>query len=282
MSKCATQPELLASASNDKTVRIWNLNDSTLMHTLRHTREVYGVAFQDAQGAHLDGILCVTASHDQKTRVWNVTRGICIKALQLHNSPVTCVSFQQNGELMVSGCQGNRVVLADTRSGLRMRTMRGHRGFITAVKIISSSNHLVSSSLDGTVRIWEIISSRNGVVELGVAGPNEPSHGHDKTVYALAFSPDASVLATGSRDFSIKLWDMFTAECKHTLIGHRNFVFSVAIHPTVILPFSCHVSPCPSAAFLICAVSCKSLLPGPEVAAVCRTAPGEAVRLSIT
>ena len=70
-------------------------------------------------------------------------------------------------------------------------------------------------------------------MELGVSGENVPSDGHDKTVYSLAFSPDMRTLATGSRDFSVKLWDTTTTQCKHTLVGHRNFVFSVVIHPSV-------------------------------------------------
>mmetsp|Transcript_37622 Transcript_37622/g.106269 ORF Transcript_37622/g.106269 Transcript_37622/m.106269 type:complete len:1580 (-) Transcript_37622:421-5160(-) len=223
--------ELLASASNDKTVRIWNLDDCSLMHTLRHTREVYGVAFQGTIGAHQDGVLCVTASHDQRTRVWHVPTGICVQTLHLHVSPVMSVDFQTNGELLASGCQGHQVVLSDTRSGLLMRTMEGHKAFITSVRFLPNSDNIVSSSLDGTIRVWEVKSGDNSVVELGVTRPGETSFGHDKTVYSLSYSADAHLLATGSRDFTIKLWDTSTLECKHTLIGHRNFVFSVAIHP---------------------------------------------------
>ena len=79
----------------------------------------------------------------------------------------------------------------------------------------------------------QVKSGASAVMELGVSGGNVPSHGHDKTVYSLAFSPDMRTLATGSRDFSVKLWDTTTTQCKHTLVGHRNFVFSVVIHPSV-------------------------------------------------
>ena len=149
-------PELLASASNDKTVRLWTLSDMQKLHTLRHTREVYGVSFQGAIGSHRDGMTVITASHDQKTRVWNVTTGICIQALHLHLHPVTTVDVQPNGELMASGCQGRCVILADTRSGLKMRTMRGHKGTITATRFVPRSDCIASASLDGTVRVWEV------------------------------------------------------------------------------------------------------------------------------
>eukprot|EP00193_Tetraselmis_chui_P020832 CAMPEP_0177792786 /NCGR_PEP_ID=MMETSP0491_2-20121128/24713_1 /TAXON_ID=63592 /ORGANISM="Tetraselmis chuii, Strain PLY429" /LENGTH=1607 /DNA_ID=CAMNT_0019315229 /DNA_START=622 /DNA_END=5445 /DNA_ORIENTATION=+ len=225
--------ELLASASNDKTVRVWNLEDMSLMHTLTHTREVYSVAFQSQMGSHQDSVLIVSASHDQKVRVWNVHTGICVQLLHLHHSPVMSAAFQKNGELLVSGCQGSEVILADTRTGLRMRTMKGHTHFVTAVRFLPMLDRVVSTSLDGTVRIWEVKSIDSAVIELGLPNDGGPATAHDKTVYTVAFSPDSKLVATGSRDATIKLWDTTTTECKHTLVGHKNFVFSLALHPKV-------------------------------------------------
>eukprot|EP00873_Tetraselmis_striata_P005838 jgi/Tetstr1/426102/TSEL_016432.t1 len=225
--------ELLASASNDKTVRIWNLEDMGVMHTLEHTREVYSVAFQSQAGSHQDSVLCVSASHDQKVRVWNVHSGICVQALHLHHSPVMSATFQKHGELLVSGCQGSEVILADTRTGLRMRTMKGHTHFVTAVRFLPKLDRVVSTSLDGTVRIWEVKSAHSAVTELGVPRNGQPATAHEKTVYSLAISPDSTLMATGSRDFTIKLWHTHSTECAHTLVGHKNFVFAVVLHPKV-------------------------------------------------
>jgi WD40 repeat protein len=55
--------------------------------------------------------------------------------------------------------------------------------------------------------------------------------GHKKTVYSIDFSPDGKILASGSRDNTIKLWDVKTGQEIGTLIGHGNSVFSVAINP---------------------------------------------------
>ena len=51
------------------------------------------------------------------------------------------------------------------------------------------------------------------------------------TIYSVAYSPDGSVLASGSHDQTICLWDVATGELKNTLIGHTHRVLSVMYSP---------------------------------------------------
>src|SRR4051812_18099697 len=61
-------------------------------------------------------------------------------------------------------------------------------------------------------------------------GPAE-FKGHTGLVYSVAFSPDGKVLATGSFDNTVKLWDFATGKELHTLKGHTNQVYCVAFSP---------------------------------------------------
>ena len=56
--------------------------------------------------------------------------------------------------------------------------------------------------------------------------------GHTKGVLSVAFHSFAPLLATGSEDGTVKLWNTNSQECLATLVGHHGEVKSVAFHPT--------------------------------------------------
>ena len=62
-------------------------------------------------------------------------------------------------------------------------------------------------------------------------GPTRTLAGHTGSVDSVTFSPDGSVLASGSYDKSIKLWDVATGEEIRTLTGHMYAIYSVTFSP---------------------------------------------------
>jgi WD40 repeat protein len=56
-------------------------------------------------------------------------------------------------------------------------------------------------------------------------------HGHTDEVFAAAFHPDGTRLATAGRDQAIWLWDLATGEDVARLAGHTNYVWSLAFSP---------------------------------------------------
>ena len=52
-----------------------------------------------------------------------------------------------------------------------------------------------------------------------------------ENVYSLTFSPDQPILAIGSEDQTVQLWDLNLGKCLRTLRGQRNKIISLALHP---------------------------------------------------
>ena len=74
---------------------------------------------------------------------------------------------------------------------------------------------------EGEVKVWDVASGR---LRFSLKE-------HDRTMFAVAFSPDGKTLASGGRDQAITLWDVATGRALKTCVGHEEAVRSIAFHP---------------------------------------------------
>jgi WD40 repeat protein len=87
--------QLVASASDDKTVRLWDAATGSCRNTLEgHSDEVIAVAFSP------DGQLVVSASWDKTVRLWEAATGSCRSTLKGHSDRVTAVAFSPDGQFL--------------------------------------------------------------------------------------------------------------------------------------------------------------------------------------
>jgi WD40 repeat protein len=96
---------------------------------------------------------------------------------------------------------------------------------VTGVAFRGDGRGLASSSIDGTVRLWDATP----LEEAPPPGPH-PLRSHRGQVLGLAFSPDQRFLATASMDGTAKVWEVASGKELHTLSGHDTMVTSVAFH----------------------------------------------------
>ncbi|KAK3359288.1 WD40-repeat-containing domain protein, partial [Lasiosphaeria hispida] len=68
-------------------------------------------------------------------------------------------------------------------------------------------------------------------VEDGWSACRQTLEGHSDSVHSVDFSPDSKLIASGSRDQTIKIWDTATGACTQTLKGHSDSVYSIAFSP---------------------------------------------------
>ncbi len=207
---------MLASASWDQTVRLWNVNTGRLLHTLtEHTNEVLSVAFSP------DGNTLASADWDGTIHLWNPRNGNLKRTLTGHAGGVTSVAFSPDGNTLASGSADQTVGLWNPNNGKLKRTLTGHTDIVDAVVFSPDGNTLASGSRDTTIRLWN---------------PNNGRHKrtlteHTAPVSTVAFNPDGNTLASGGRDGTIRLWNPNNGREKETLTGQTDGVNPVAFSP---------------------------------------------------
>ncbi|OCK99360.1 uncharacterized protein K441DRAFT_702856 [Cenococcum geophilum 1.58] len=115
--------QLLASASWDKAVRLWNPATGEELQKLKgHTSPVNAVAFSH------DGQLLASASRDKTVRLWNPATGEELQKLKGHSGLVNAVAFSHNGQLLASASWDEAVRLWNLVTGEKLQKLEGHTG----------------------------------------------------------------------------------------------------------------------------------------------------------
>jgi WD40 repeat protein len=222
----------LATASLDKTVKVWDARTGEELRILKgHERRVNAVAF-DREGTRL-----ATGSDDFTARVWDVaTAKQLYPPLDGHGSHrVNAVAFSPDGARLATAGDDSNVKVWDVATGQALRTLKGeslgrpegpgtsHLDRVNSIAFSPDGTRLATASDDYTTRLWDVGTGK----QLDMWAP----HGNNK-VNAVAFSPDGSWIATAGSDFNIKLWDADTRQEVVTLRGHAEEVQSVVFHPS--------------------------------------------------
>ncbi|CAM6121929.1 unnamed protein product [Calypogeia fissa] len=207
-----------------------------------HRNAVYCAIF-DKNGQHV-----ITGSDDRLVKIWSTDTGLCLRSCRGHEGDITDLAVSSSNKLVASASNDFSIRVWRLPDGFPVSVLRGHGGAVTAIKFSprhGCEHHLLSSSDDGTCRIWDArdssVNSRvympdpkdNQPVPRGasVQAPPVPPPGNQ--ILCCAFNADGSIFVTGSSDKLARVWnatkwnDELTGRPNYeldTLQGHENDV----------------------------------------------------------
>jgi WD40 repeat protein len=201
----------LATASDDKTVKLWSVEGKELSTLKGHTDWVRGVSFSP------DGKTLATASDDKTVKLWSV-EGKELSTLKGHTDWVRGVSFSPDGKTIATASNDKTVKLWSVE-GKELSTLTGHTDWVNSVSFSPDGKTIATASNDKTVKLWSVEGKELSTLK-----------GHNDEVNSVSFSPDGKTIATASNDKTVKLWSVEGKELS-TLTGHTDWVNSISFSP---------------------------------------------------
>ncbi|KAJ3522482.1 hypothetical protein NM208_g12839 [Fusarium decemcellulare] len=154
----------------------------------------------------------VTAGYDHTIRFWEALSGICSRTIQHPDSQVNrlCISPDKR---YLAAAGHHTVKLYDIKSTNPnpLLTFEGHTGNITGVAFHCEGKWMVTSSEDGTVKIWE---TRSGTIQR--------SYNHGCPVNDVVIHPNQGEIISCDRSGSVRVWDLAENNCSHELIPEED------------------------------------------------------------
>jgi WD40 repeat protein len=180
-----------------------------------------------------DGKYLVSAGEDKVIRIWDVASGQTVRTIRSQvgdgdEGKIYAVALSPDGRyLAVGGYLARRpdaglIRIHNLETGEVVGSvLKGHTDVVTSLAFSPDGRYLASSSLDESVRVWDV-RARKVVKVLA---------GHRDSVYAVAFSPDGRRLVSGSLDKTLRLWDAASGTLIKEMTGHLGEVNSAIFSP---------------------------------------------------
>ncbi len=254
----------LFSTGEDRTIRTWDLHAGICQTIFRaHQQRIWTISLTP-DGQHL-----ISGSEDRSIKIWDLQRGKCVKTINGYGNWIKSIAFVPNRDWLASCHRDCTIRIWSLHSLNCIHTLAGHTDAVLKIAVSPDGKYLASGSLDRTIRIWDLhhltclqtIDTQSEICALvfspdssklisgnyhadlhiwdipsgkheqpTVTDSNRTLLGHPNRIEAVAVCHVHSLIATACED-KIRIWDLHTGNCLHTIIAHDLSILSVAFSP---------------------------------------------------
>jgi cytochrome c len=182
----------IASASWDRSIRVWPVSGGTARVLEGHGQNVNGVAFTP------DGKSVVSAGYDATVRIWPLAGGSA--AVHTLPTPLNAVAVAPDGEIATAGANGKVYFLSPT--GEMLGEVDASPNPVIALAVSSDGSLVAAAGIRGSVAL---VDRKTRKLAHTLVGPGLP-------VWSVAFFPDGRTLLTGGADRMIRRLDASNGE----------------------------------------------------------------------
>ncbi|MEO1286910.1 MAG: WD40 repeat domain-containing protein, partial [Chloroflexota bacterium] len=221
---------LVASGSNDATVRIWDMTTGEQLTLLEeHTSPVRSVTFS------LDNSILASAGEDGQIILWDVATGNITRTIDVPTDAegdvitVFDVDFNSTGTLLLSAGSDNLIHIWDVATGDIITELVGHIDWVNTAQFDPTDSVIISGDNDGVIYFWDVESGQSLV---GAGGLNTSSSDDDDGIDEISLSFDSAFMATSHNSGQVLIWQLGSEIQNIALIeAHSDRVRDVVFSP---------------------------------------------------